>query len=623
MENPKFFHVLEKREPSAKATARPRYKFGPFELDTEEHTLTRQNVPVTLPPKCFDLLCILVRNSGSLLEKEYLMRELWPDTFVEEANLSNLVALLRKALGDSPARSQYIKTVPKFGYRFTTPPEIPFSLAHAAAAPAIVPRQPAIRIIVFPFRTEAGFQDADNLAYSLPDDISSTLAELNAFVVRSIQAAMGFDPVHWEPKLVAKEADVDYILTGRLGSGERHGIRATVKLIQAPSGALVWSRSWDIDASELQKLHHGVVQLVLSSLARGTADEGTASALTGTTIHAEAYNLYLMANQLSLKRDPKNMTLARDLYIACLEKDPTFAAAWARLGRSYRFVQKFGPDPNPDYEPAQEAVERAFALNPDLILAHNVYTPIQADMGHAERAMVRLLKTVASHPNAPGLFAALVQACRYCGQLDASLAAHRRALELDPNALTSVTHTYFLLGDYERSLFWYGTVAGYYLDALVLACMSREQEALNLLWTRQEKLPLMPAGMQSLLAYLEKDRDRGIAVLRASRSDRRPDPEMYFYLARQAAKFNEPELASQLLQQSVEAGFWSTSAFLRDPWLESIRSTSEFNRIFHFAKQREEESRTAFLAAGGERILFDRSEPLASPNISEEVGRRH
>ena len=74
--------------------------------------------------------------------------------------------------------------------------------------------------------------------------------------------------------------------------------------------------------------------------------------------------------------------------------------------------------------------------------------------------MVRLLKTLAFHQNAPELFIALVQACRYCGQLDASLAAHRRALELDPNVRTSVTHTYFLLGNFERSLFWYGTVAG-------------------------------------------------------------------------------------------------------------------------------------------------------------------
>jgi tetratricopeptide (TPR) repeat protein len=224
-------------------------------------------------------------------------------------------------------------------------------------------------------------------------------------------------------------------------------------------------------------------------------------------------------------------------------------------------------------------------------------------MGHAQNAMVRLLKAVAFHQNAPGLFAALVQACRYCGQLDASLAAHRRALELDPNARTSVTHTYFLLGDYERSLFWYGTVAGFYLDALVLACMGREQEALALLWTRQEKFPLMPGGMQSLLAYLEGDHARGVAILRASTSDHRPDPEMYFYLARQAARFNEPDLANQLLQQSVRAGFWSTSAFLRDPWLESIRSTVEFNRTFDLAKQREEQSTTAFLAAGGEEIL--------------------
>jgi DNA-binding winged helix-turn-helix (wHTH) protein len=65
-----------------------------------------------------DLLCVLIRTHGRLIEKDHRMRLLWPNTFVEEANLSNLIALLRKALGDSPAQSHYIQTVPKLGYRF-------------------------------------------------------------------------------------------------------------------------------------------------------------------------------------------------------------------------------------------------------------------------------------------------------------------------------------------------------------------------------------------------------------------------------------------------------------------------------------------------------------------------
>lgn len=91
------------------------YEFGPFRLEPAERKLWRGNEVVVLTPKAFDTLVLLVRNSGHLLEKDELIRVLWPDSFVEEGNLTNNISLLRKALGESPP---YIETVPKRGYRF-------------------------------------------------------------------------------------------------------------------------------------------------------------------------------------------------------------------------------------------------------------------------------------------------------------------------------------------------------------------------------------------------------------------------------------------------------------------------------------------------------------------------
>jgi Tol biopolymer transport system component/DNA-binding winged helix-turn-helix (wHTH) protein len=91
------------------------YEFGPFRLDPDERKLWRGNEIVALTPKAFDTLYLLVRNSGRLLEKDDLIRMLWPDTFVEEGSLSNHIFLLRKALSEDPA---FIETVPRRGYRF-------------------------------------------------------------------------------------------------------------------------------------------------------------------------------------------------------------------------------------------------------------------------------------------------------------------------------------------------------------------------------------------------------------------------------------------------------------------------------------------------------------------------
>jgi TolB-like protein len=487
-----------------------------------------------------------------VLEKERLMRALWPDTFVEEANLSNLIALLRRALGDSPAQSTYIHTVPKVGYRFVAP----VNPAESKPSPAVVPGErtsSAIRIIVFPFRVNGGLDGHEHLAYSLPEAVSSSLAELNAFTVRSMQLAMSFDPVRWDPRSVGKEAEVEFILVGTIGPAGT-GLSVSTQLIGAQDGTVVWSQHWEIPAGELAALHHALIHHVVRRLARDGVDTNYSSALRGMPADSEASRMYLLANQLTTRRDLNNFALARDLYAACVERDPTFAPAWARLGRCYRWFEKFGPADASSASKTKRAFERAFGLNPDLVLAHNLYTPIEADAGQAESAMVRLLRRLHTHRNSPELFAGLVHACRYCGQLEASLAAHDRAVQLDSRIRTSVAHTWFALGEYERALFWYGNREGVYLDVLILASSGREQECAALLSTRKARFGMMTEAMHSLDAYVQGDRARGLEVLRSVAGEEMRDPEALFYLTRQAARFEDIDLANTFLEQSIAGG---------------------------------------------------------------------
>ena len=93
------------------------YEFGTFRLDAAKRLLTRDSVAVTIPPKTFDLLLLLVENRGRVLAKKELMEALWPQTFVEDANLSFQVSALRKALGNEGA--EWVETLPRYGYRFS------------------------------------------------------------------------------------------------------------------------------------------------------------------------------------------------------------------------------------------------------------------------------------------------------------------------------------------------------------------------------------------------------------------------------------------------------------------------------------------------------------------------
>src|SRR6185503_5677740 len=97
------------------------YEFGPFRLEPATRRLLRAGEPLPLTPKAFDTLLLLVQNSERVVEKEEVLRRIWPDAVVEESNLTQNVFTLRKTLGDSPEGARFIATVPRRGYRFIAP----------------------------------------------------------------------------------------------------------------------------------------------------------------------------------------------------------------------------------------------------------------------------------------------------------------------------------------------------------------------------------------------------------------------------------------------------------------------------------------------------------------------
>ena len=99
----------------------PFYEFGTFRLDVQQRKLTQEGRDIALTPKVFDVLLLLVQNSGNVLEKGQLMKAVWPESFVEEGNLSQNVFVLRKILGDDENGNRFIQTIPRRGYKFLPP----------------------------------------------------------------------------------------------------------------------------------------------------------------------------------------------------------------------------------------------------------------------------------------------------------------------------------------------------------------------------------------------------------------------------------------------------------------------------------------------------------------------
>jgi serine/threonine protein kinase len=460
------------------------------------------------------------------------------------------------------------------------------------------------RVIVLPFRAQKRDEQTDFLTHALPEAISNSLSAMDNLIIRSSLLAARFEG-QTDPRRVAAEADVDAFLTGSLlRAGNR--FRLTCQLVEAPGGSVIWSESADSSLQDLFTVQDELCEAILQTLQLPLDERERRVSHRDVPAGARPYEYYLRANQIVITKNLENMRVARELYLQCVKESPDYAPAWAQLGRVYHFLGKFGDDEDGNVDHSERAFRRSFALNPDLVIAHNLYTAAECDHGHAKKAMLRLLQRARVHRNDPELFAGLVQACRYCDELEASIAAHLRGRHLDTQLMTSASHTYFLLGDYRMVLNCYGKKGGYYLDCAALAALGENQKALALLREREQlggTTGAVQGIMRSLRAYLEDDWEESSNALAAAEATIRRDPEVLFYAARHLARIGATDRAVTALSAAVERGFLCTSAVARDPWFEPLRGDHGYFELMQEATRRSGESHAEFLAAEGERLI--------------------
>ncbi len=311
------------------------------------------------------------------------------------------------------------------------------------------------------------------------------------------------------------------------------------------------------------------------------------------------YATFLRAKELVTHRSLESMAQARDLLSLCVAEDPQFAAAWAWLGRSCRFLDKFKAGPSIDLDLAQAALRRALAIDPNLACAHQFYTQLQMDLGESRAAAVRLTQRLHARGDDPETLAGLVQAFRFCGLLDESVAAHVRATALDPTIVTSIPHTHFLRCEYEATLDTLGATTRYYLDAAAWTALGDTRRAVEVLKERLgQKLSTQMSGlMGSLLAVLEGRRDEALIAMRGLQVER--EPEIRFYLSRHYAMLGATSDAIGMLQRARDEGFTSSRTLAQDEAFARMRKQAAFRQELERAKANERGAKRDVDRAGG------------------------
>ncbi len=463
-----------------------------------------------------------------------------------------------------------------------------------------------LRLIVLPFRVLRPDPETDFLAHALPEAITASLSGLETLTVRSSAAAERFAGESPDLRAIAAEAGVDAVLLGTLlRAGEQ--VRLSTQLVEAPSGTVICTRTAQVALTDIFQLQDALTREIVDALAIPLSAHDQSVLRQDAPSDPEAYQLYLRANHFSEgSANPARLTASLDLYRRCLERDPGYAPAWARLGRVHRVIAKYVyDDPQMHIREAEKAFRRALELNPELPLAHNLYTYFEIEeQRRARQAMLRLLRMVETRAAVPDLYAGLVIACRFCGLLEASLAADERARRIDPGVRTSVSYTHWMMGDYEQAM----VTDLEDIQAIrhgSLWMLGRREEAIEGVRRLEAH---WPGGadvwyLRAQAAAFHGDRELCSAALRHMLEAGFHDPEGLLFCARSVSYVGDRAFAVELIERIVEGGFHCPATMVRDPWFDPIRTEPGFVRALRRAEEEHATSLQVFRAAGGERLL--------------------
>jgi TolB-like protein len=453
------------------------------------------------------------------------------------------------------------------------------------------------RLIVLPLRVLRPDAETDFLAFSLADAITNGLSGLRSLVVRSSTAALRFTDSASDLKAIAAEAEVDAVLTGTLLRGGAE-LRVATQLVEVPAGTVLWSQTAQVPVGDVFRVQDELTGRILDALSIPLTARERSMLKNDIPANPRAYELYLRANEMA--RETREWRAALDLYERCVVEDPQYAPAWAGLGRVHRMIGKYVDEaPAEHFARAEHAVKRALDLNPDLSMAENVYAYLEVDFGRSEAAMVRLVRRARERPSDPELFAGLAHAARYCGLLHASVTASEQAARLDPAVPTSVAHTFFLSGDYERALERAGDP---YIRSLALVALGREDEAAATLQRIDQSVAKrLMIYATALLQMITGRSDESADTIRKVGQIR--DPEGRYHVARHLARLEKADEALSFLGDAVRDGFFCVPAFVRDPWIDPLRALPGFAAIMREAEARHRRATISFISAEGDRVL--------------------
>ncbi len=409
------------------------YEFGPYRLDTVGRSLECRGEIIALPPKAVEVLAELVKRPGEVVGKKELLETVWPETFVEEANLNQMVFVLRRAM-ESTNGSEYITTVPRRGYRFSgtvTAVEIPVRIDSIA---------------VLPLTNLTADSSQEYFADGITEALITELAKIGSLRVVSRTSVMRYKGTTEPVGQIARSLRVRGILEGSVvTSGDR--LRVTVQLIHAPTDQHLWTEVYDGAMADVLVVQSKVACDVAAAIRVQLSHAEKTRLAVSRKVSPEAYSLYLKARYFARILTEEGQRKAILHFEKSIQCDPDYAPAYAGLAECLiELAYFFGMNPKKAFAEAKPAALKAVALDEEFAEGHAALGLLRLlDDWDWEAADAETGRAIELAPGNPYVHWKRGVFLRYAGRCDESIPVHLHAESLDPFSIVAIIEVGYAL----------------------------------------------------------------------------------------------------------------------------------------------------------------------------------
>lgn len=405
--------------------------FGPYSLQPARRTLLENGAPVPLGGRAFDLLVALVEGRDEIMTKDALMRLVWPDSAVEENNLTVTISVLRKALREQPHEHKYIRTISGRGYRFIAP--LHNALAQASGAPplAVVAAQEKPGIVVLPFLDLAQDPASAYFGRGIAEDIILALSRNRWLTV--ISSASAFSAGELRATELGGQLGVRYGLEGTIRRSATH-IRVSARLVDAGTGAQLLAERYDREMMDIFAVQDDISARIVAAVRPALYDAEQARSIRKHPESVDAWAAYQRGMWHFSRTENPESAEAQAWFERAIALDERFAPGF--YGLANVFVHDGSshlPQAPADWQQRAEMLAlHAVALDPSDSGAHSILGVARMVRGDHQGALDATESALALNPNDATAYGTRGATLVFLGRVDEGLAALDESLRLSP-----------------------------------------------------------------------------------------------------------------------------------------------------------------------------------------------